>query len=103
MAIGKRTTTTTNAGGKSVWKSMVEVQFARSQLQIAIFATPIHYECMSVRIGELLGAVMTTTSNEGFLMNKISFVYLFEMVMIFDFHNEGIFNKGNNGGWIIRL
>ena len=49
---------------------------------------------MSIGIRELLRAVMTTTSNEGFLMNKMSFVHLFEMVMIFYFHSRGIFNKG---------
>ena len=58
---------------------------------------------MRVGIGELLGTVMTTTSNEGFLMTKMSFVHLFEIVMIFDFHSGGIFNKGSNGGWIIHL
>ena len=31
------------------------------------------------------------------------FYDLFEMVMIFDFHNWWIFNKGNNEGWIIHL
>ena len=58
---------------------------------------------MSVGIGELLGTVMTTTSNEEFFMNKMSFVHLFEMVMIFNFHGGGIFNKGSNGDWIIHL
>ena len=58
---------------------------------------------MSIGIKELLRAMMTTTSNDGFLMNKMSFVHLFEMMMIFDFHSKGIFNKGKNGGWIIHL
>ena len=40
---------------------------------------------------------------QGFFMNKMSFFHLFEMVIIFDFHNGGIFNKGSNGGWIIHL
>ena len=35
-------------------------------------------------------------------MNKMSFFLLFKMVMIFDFHKGGIFNKGSNGGWIIH-
>ena len=58
---------------------------------------------MSVGIGELLGTMMTTTSSKGFFMNKMSFVHLFEMVMIFNFHGGGIFNKGSNGDWIIHL
>ena len=103
VAIGKRTATTTNAGHRSIRKSMAEARFAQIQPQIAIFASPIHYKCMSIGIRELLRVVMTTTSNEGFLMNKMSFLHLFEMVMIFDFHGRGIFNKGRNGGWIIHL
>ena len=102
MAISKRTTTTTNTGHRSIKKSMVEAQFARIQPQFAIFVSLIHYKCMSVGIGELLSTVMTTTSNEGFLMDKMSFVHLFKMVMIFNFHNGGIVNKGSNGGWIIH-
>ena len=82
---------------------MAEARFARIQPQIAIFMSSICYEYMINEIGELLGAMMTTTSNERFLMNKMSFVHLFKMVMIFDFHSGGIFNKGNNGGWIIHL
>uniref|UniRef100_F6HGG0 Uncharacterized protein n=1 Tax=Vitis vinifera TaxID=29760 RepID=F6HGG0_VITVI len=39
---------------------------------------------------------------QGFFMNKMSFFLLFKMVMIFDFHKGGIFNKGSNGGWIIH-
>ncbi|CBI27423.3 unnamed protein product, partial [Vitis vinifera] len=58
---------------------------------------------MSIRIGELLGGVTTMTSDKGVFLNKMSFFQLFEMVIIFDFHNGGIFNKGSNGGWIIHL
>ena len=58
---------------------------------------------MSVEIEELLDTMMTTNSNEGFFMNNMSFVHLFEMVMIFDFHSGGIFNKVSNEGWIIHL
>ena len=82
---------------------MANERFVRVQPQIAIFVSPFHYECLSVRIGELLGGVMMTTSGEGFLMNKMSFVHLFEMVMIFNFHSRGIFNKGINGGRVIHL
>ena len=53
---------------------------------------------MSLIIEEFLGVVTTITSNEGFLMNKMSFVHFFEMVMIFDFLSRGIFNTGNNKG-----
>ena len=81
----------------------MEAQFARVQPQITIFASAIRYECMSIEIKELLGVMMMTTSNKGFLMNKMSFVHLFKMVMIFNFHIGGIFSKGNNGGWIIHL
>ena len=95
--------TTTNAGHRSIQKSMAEARFARIQPQITIFASPIHYECMRIEIRELLRTVMTTTSNEGFFMNKMSFVHLFEMVMIFYFHSRGILNKSRNGGWIIHL
>ena len=100
---GKRMATTTNAGHRSIQKSMAEARFARIQPQITIFASPIHYECMRIEIRELLRTVMTTTSNEGFFMNKMSFVHLFEMVMIFYFHSRGILNKSRNGGWIIHL
>nr|CAN68391.1 hypothetical protein VITISV_017776 [Vitis vinifera] len=91
---GKRTATTTNAGHGSIRKSMSAARFARIQPQITMFVSLIHYESMSIGIRELLRAVMTTTSNEGFFMNKMSFVHLFEMVMIFYFHSRGIFNKG---------
>ena len=103
VATGKRTTTTTDVGHRSSWKSMAEARFTRVQPQIAIFTSPICYECMRVEIGELLGVVMTTTSSEGFLMNKMSFVHLFKMVMIFDFHSKRIFKKGSNEGWIVHL
>ena len=82
---------------------MSAARFARIQPQITMFVSLIHYESMSIGIRELLRAVMTTTSNEGFFMNKMSFLHLFEMVMIFEFHGRGIFNKGRNGGWIIHL
>ena len=36
-------------------------------------------------------------------MDKMRSFHFFEMVMIFDFHNRGIFNKGSNRGWIILL
>ncbi|KAL6326636.1 hypothetical protein AAG906_009762 [Vitis piasezkii] len=85
MAIGKRTATMTDFSHRSV------------QPQITIFASAICYECMSVEIGELLGVVMMTTSSKGFLMNKMSFVHLFKMVMIFNFHIGGIFNKEEGG------
>ena len=103
MATSNKMTTTTNVGHRLVQKSMVKARFTRIQPQIAIFVSPIHYECMSVEIEELLDTMMTTNSNEGFLMNKMSFVHLFEMVIIFDIHSGGIFNKGSNEGWIIHL
>ena len=31
------------------------------------------------------------------------FFHIFKMAIIFDFHNGGIFNKGNDGGWIVHL
>ena len=57
----------TNADHRLGWKSMTEVQFARVQSQITIFASLICYKCMRVKIEELLGIVMITTYNERFL------------------------------------
>ena len=122
VATSRRAATKTNTSHRSGHKSTTKAWFTLVQLRIVIFTSPFHYRCMSVKIRELLSSVTTTTSNKGFqsvttasswwlstssykgfLWTRWVFFHLFKILMIFDFHSGGIFNKGSNGSWIVHL